>query len=911
MSPAPRALGRLMGGAVRRPVLVAALAGLLALAGGLLAVATLHPQTSPDTLIGRSTPEYRASADYARRFGEDAVYVLVREPVTQLTLTSDLLRMISLEGCLSGTPPPPGTALRGGPAGPCAKLAALRPAKVVIGPGTFVNESVSQIQDQFSAQRAASAAQERRAAAVARKLAKAQGASAARQDTYAKAAAQAVANEFKLTTARLALRYKITALPQVNDPRFVAGLVFDPAKPPGTPKRRFAYLFPSPDAGLIQVRLRPDLTPGGRREAIGVIRAAVRMPDWRLPNGRGTYVVTGAPVVVADLTDTITSSIALLFGAALLVMGLVLATVFRTRRRLVPLVVAVAAAAITFGVLALVGRALTIATVAALPVLIGLAVDYAIQLQARIAERRRAGDELADAVAAVARAGAPTVLTAATATAAGFLVLALSPVPMVRDFAVLMVAGIAIAFGLALTLGPALLALGAPRPARALPGRRAREAIVASARGAGELVRASAAARRVRSAGRRGARGAVLLAVRRPGRVLGVAAALGVLGWGLGTQARVESDLQRLVPRDLAAVSDLRVLQEATGVGGEVDVVVASDALTQPATFRWMADYQRRVLRRAGYSAVRGCGRADLCPALALPDLFTRSTTRTEAGIDAVLDAVPSYFSQSVITPDRTVASLAFGIRLASVAEQARVIAMMRAELDPPPGVTVRLAGLPVLTAAANAKASSPWRRAELLLAGLAAVALVLLLALRSARRALVPLIPIALATGWSGLVLVVLRIDLNPMSVTLGALVVAVSTEFSVLLAERYRAERVAGHEGRDALRRTYRSTGAAVAASGLTALAGFGVLVLSDIRMLRDFGAVTVIDLAVSLAGVLVVLPAVLALDERGAFTAPLARLRRRGRRVRDPSRAAPLTAAAGASVEESPAAREPAPA
>jgi hypothetical protein len=66
-------------------------------------------------------------------------------------------------------------------------------------------------------------------------------------------------------------------------------------------------------------------------------------------------------------------------------------------------------------------------------------------------------------------------------------------------------------------------------------------------------------------------------------------------------------------------------------------------------------------------------------------------------------------------------------------------------------------------------------------------------------------------------------------------------------------------------ALRRSYRRTGAAVTASGLTAIAGFGVLVLSDIRMLRDFGFVTLIDLSVSLVGVLVALPATVVLAER----------------------------------------------
>jgi len=148
---------------------------------------------------------------------------------------------------------------------------------------------------------------------------------------------------------------------------------------------------------------------------------------------------------------------------------------------------------------------------------------------------------------------------------------------------------------------------------------------------------------------------------------------------------------------------------------------------------------------------------------------------------------------------------------------------------------------------------------------GLVAVGLVLLAILRTAERALVPLVPIALATGWSSLILFATRIPLNPMSATLGALVIAISTEFSVLLSERFRAERRAGLEPADALVRTYRFTGSAVLASGITAIAGFGVLTLSSITMLRDFGLVTLIDLSVSLAGVLLVLPSALAWSER----------------------------------------------
>ena len=74
---------------------------------------------------------------------------------------------------------------------------------------------------------------------------------------------------------------------------------------------------------------------------------------------------------------------------------------------------------------------------------------------------------------------------------------------------------------------------------------------------------------------------------------------------------------------------------------------------------------------------------------------------------------------------------------------------------------------------------------------------------------------------------------------------------------------------------------------ASGITAIAGFGVLMLSSIPMLRDFGLVTVIDLAVSLGGVLVVLPAALRAAEGGALVGRAGELARRlgsrGQRLR----------------------------
>jgi hypothetical protein len=862
----PRILAAAMGTAARRPLAVGLLVTVLALAGAALAL-RLSPTTATDTLVGRSSASWQATEREHRLFGEDAVYVLVRGPVSKLVLTSDLERLISLEGCLGGNPPAKAQ-VKGGKDGPCARLAKTKPAKVVFGPGTFINEAVLQIGDQYDAQLKKIQSDVQSQYSAAYKLAIGKGYSKARARKVAGQVRDlAIQQSFK-DAIQLALKYGVLKAPQVNDPGFVSQLVFAAGKKAGTPKARFAYLFPNANSALVQVRLKPGLSDAQRKDAIAQVRAATRMPDFRLVSG-GRYVVTGAPVVLTDLTTSVTDAIVVLLIASLVVMALVLALVFPARRRLLPLVVALAAVAITFGTLSLLGASLTMASVGVVPVLIGLAVDYAIQLHSRIEERAgpdASRQEMVAAVGHVARTGAPTVAIAATATAAGFLVLALSPVPMVRGFGLLLVLGIGIGLITAVTLGTA--ALVALTGGRRMPGPLAAAGALVgpAARGAGELVRDNPVARFV---GRRGraVRGAALgAASRRPARVLLVGLAIAVVGWGVDTQTRVESDVTKLVPQNLQALSDLQELQNSTSVGGQIDVLVHSDRLTDPAVLNWMTSYQAGLLKHFGYSEKRGCGKAELCPAFSLPDLFGdgQGGIKSQAAVDELLDVVPAYFSQGVLTADRTTATMAFGIRLMPLDRQKQVLDRMRADLHPPRGVEAQLAGLPVLAADANAAVSSSWRRFATLVAGLLAVGLVLLLAFRSWRRALVPLVPIALATGWSALVLFVIRIPLNPMSVTLGALVIAISTEFSVLLSERYRSERLDGLDPAAALERTYRSTGAAVLASGITAIAGFAVLALSDIRMLRDFGAVTVVDLTVSLLGVLLVLPSALVLGE-----------------------------------------------
>jgi uncharacterized protein len=795
-----RPFGAIAAWSVRHARAVLAVAGIVAIAAA-VAATQVDTDAGLSTLVGKGDPTYEATQRVRAEFGEEPVVVLVKGSLPKLLLGKDLLKLLRLEGCLSGKVPKGAKPLPGA----CEEIAEMEPVSFLAGPATFLNEAVVQIDEQLE------------------RLAK-----------------NLPAERFNEYLLEVASKYGITSVPSIENEEFVATVVFDLAKARGTPKARLAYLFPNSHSAQIVIRLAPDLSESERRRAIGLIEDAVAETTPRKACGSegkaepcfvlqgGEYVVTGAPVVVDAIARALKDALLLLFGVAIVVMAIVLVLAFRSRLRLLPLALALASAALVFGLLDVVGGSLTMASVAVLPILIGLAVDYAIQFQARLDEVESTGASGGEAARTAANLSGPTIATACLATAAGFLVLLLSPTPMVRGFGVLLFAGVLLAFGLVMTAGFAALGLrGAPREPRALREIRPLAALVD-------------------------------LSVSRPILVLAVGVVLAAVGWGVGTQIDTVSEVRQLAPHNLRQVENLNTFEDATGTTGDLEVLVEAPDLTDPATIEWMAGFKRRVLKED-----------DVTAGPALSDFLTRGGKVTKSGIEATLAAMSAYSLRQVapLGPNGKVghrALIGFGIKSQTLAEQEALLDSVRAQIgDPPPGVKVSLTGLPVIATEAGSDLSSS--RYWLALAGLGAVALVLLVLLRSFRRALVPLLPTVLATGWASLLIWLTGIPLNPMSAALGALTIAIATEFAVILSGRFEQERSIGFDVAAALRRAYARTGAAVVASGLTAIAGFAVLIASDIRMLRDFGAVTVIDLAAALLGVIVILPATLVLLER----------------------------------------------
>jgi uncharacterized protein len=247
----------------------------------------------------------------------------------------------------------------------------------------------------------------------------------------------------------------------------------------------------------------------------------------------------------------------------------------------------------------------------------------------------------------------------------------------------------------------------------------------------------------------------------------------------------------------------------------------------------------------------------------------------------------PDDASRALVAPDGTAASLVFPIAPVSLSERERLLDDLAADLEgdlaPPPGVTATPAGLAVVgVELVNGLEAG---RQTLTVIALGLVLVWLVVAQRRVTRAVLVLIPVAAAVGLSSLAVAALGIELTPLTTVAGRSSSPSAPEFSVLVLARYVEERGRGRNPAQAVHEGVPQIGRAFIASGLTLIAGFGVLAFSPRPLLRDFGIVVALAVLFALASTLVQLPPLLVwADERRWL---------RGFRPEAPSPAEPVTA------------------
>lgn len=808
--------------AVSRKPWLTLTAGVLIAIAAIISTIGLPSQPVTDALFNHDSTAYKQTAQANKEFGDDPVVVVAKGRLLETVSADNLRKLNILEQCLAGKT----IGGRGEFFRTCKQIADLHPTQLTAGPGSFLTQAVDGITKVYQRQ-------------------------LDRLNNLPEGAhgLQVVVRQQLLDlAAQVASKYGLVGPPSLKDANFVNKVVFGLGNSRKGPKAKLSYLFPNDQTAQIVVRLRSDLTDSERSRTIDLFRKAVEDPAVNLKGS--TYVMSGSPVLLDGLSETLINSVIILAAIALVLMALALVVVFGSTWRLLPLGMALAAAAITLGLLRLFGGSVSLAAVGVLPILIGLAVDYAVQIQARYDEvDSRLGP--VDAARIAATEGLPMIATACLATAFGFSALIFSALPLVSDFGFLLAAGVLICLVVVFLLGFAALALRGPgKPA----GARIKRVFFF------DWIR-------------RGVESMIALSVVAPGRVLIVSLVVAACGWAASTQATTEADVNQVLPSRAGAVKDFNDVEDSTGFAGEIDMIVRGDDVTSPEVVNWMRVVRSDALREAGYTPLLpDCQSAELCPGPSIPDFIAGGGSGvTSKQNRQALSALPPDELKGIVAggiklnEPATVAKIPLAIRTDAVDHQDQLIDDLKSTIansrggeGPPDGVTVEVTGLPVVVSSAVDELASS--RFLLIGAGILAVALILLLIYRDVKRVLVPLVPILIAGGWSAMIVSALDLKLNPLSSVLAVLVTAIATEFSVILAARYYQERETGKTVGTALRGAYGSTGMAIAASGVTAIAGFVSLGFSDIPMLRDFGLIAVVDLSVALLGVALVLPAAL---------------------------------------------------
>lgn len=608
----------------------------------------------------------------------------------------------------------------------------------------------------------------------------------------------------------------LTFFPPTTPTGTVRSLVYSPG---GQPRTQFAALLPNGHA-LVIVRTTGGLTVDQQRLASDRIMAVVQRSG--LPKGT---VVAGNARLIGDITKSITKDMTITGGIAIVLMIGVLYLVFPVRRRLLALPVALVGVVWTFGATGALNVPLTLVTMAGLPVLIGLGVDFAIQFHNRYEEELHRGQRPEQGlIASVIHIG-PAVGIAVVASTLGFITLLLSHVPAVRDFGVLLAIGVIALYLIGLFgLNALLFRFDRPRDSRGRKERPLRKHTLANTLSAISST-----------------------SIRRGPLLVAVSLLLAVGGFAVDARLPIQTDIEKLIPADTPGVIALNQARALVGTTNNLPLLVTARDVTDPRVVTWMSDFQQRVLR----------DHDQVISAVSLASvLLPRSGEVPSAEvISRTLGGMPSDIRSSLVTDDHTGAALVFNVIHMPIAEVNTLVNEIIAEAHPVQGVTIVPGG--TLTLAGAAIGAITQRRAAIAVIGFSAVFIGLLLIYRNWRKAIAPVLPVILVTGWSSGVMWLLGIQLNPLTAVMSALIIGIGTEFGVLLLERYWEERSRGVAPTRAINQAVARVGQAVTASALTVAAGFGALLASSFPALREFSAVIVIDVLLALVATLIVIP------------------------------------------------------
>ncbi|AKB80325.1 transporter, RND superfamily [Methanosarcina horonobensis HB-1 = JCM 15518] len=563
-------------------------------------------------------------------------------------------------------------------------------------------------------------------------------------------------------------------------------------------------------------------------------------------------IVTGDPAFSISMNYEMNSSMGILLGLSAIFMLIVLLIVFKhVRWCILPLPVVLLGIVYTFGAMGYIGISMSMVTMSAFPILIGVGIDYAIQFHNRLEEEMVDKGNKSRAVIETIKHTGPAVLIALVMTALGFFSLFTSTVPMIQDFGKLLLIGIAMCYLASIFVGVVILSIfdsySDRNPLNKItkkikpsnPEKKKKpEGESESDRLIGKVLQKT-----------------TILTIKYDVIVLGIACLLCFGGLYLDQSVPIQTDVQTFVPQDMPALVDLSHMGDVMGGTDELNLIIKVEDTASPDVLKWIEQFSEHGVASNShiYSASSIVDLVKEYNGGVIPD--------TSQEIENIYSEIPEaqkdryIYGKNMLLLNFNIGNAVADIKVTGIKELTNIVEEDMQWMPAPPGTAVTITGnnvvfIEVITALTSGRVAMTFLGLVLVLIGLFVV-------YRDWVKALVPVIPMVIVIGWSGGVMSLLNISYTPLTATLGALILGVGSEYAILMMERYFEEKDKGLHPMEAINMASSKIGSAIVASGATTVFGFMALLASPFPMISDFGMVTVIDIVLALLATFVVFP------------------------------------------------------
>jgi hydrophobe/amphiphile efflux-3 (HAE3) family protein len=627
------------------------------------------------------------------------------------------------------------------------------------------------------------------------------------------------------------------------------------------------FITPDHKAALIMLKEGPNITE--KQE----VRLGSDLQDFFHSNlGRvpGVKVsISGDATLARDFNAHIRNKTLLLFVIALILVVLTLFVAFkRLSDTFLPIAVMLLGVVWTFGFTGWVGIEYSVAVIAVMPLLLGLALTFVVPFMARYYEDAEEARPRRGAVGTALIAVGVAIFLAAITNFFGFLVFGFSILPALRDFGMVCAVGNMFVFILAVTMLPAVMDVrerASEKRARAADEKKARYFDGLSLRKSrGVFTRAT---NRVLSA-------FTNLSVAHAVPMIIIFAVLIFAGFAQVRSLNTDSDLRKLVPASLPGMSADFELEKYFG-GHQQDVVEVTGDVLSPGALKAMSDLENSVVNTPATGGKTDLytqeGAMGLQDALAAANGGKLPATREEA-VAAVKTAQENggYVVGGLLSADNSAALVTFNasgaLSTAVVDKKMDVLKENCEKYLVPVGLQYQLGGITPLTKdmTRNIIPTETWSS----MLSLVLCALVLVIIFRSLPYGLitltVALAGIAAEIGF----LRIMNWPLDIMTSLVSALVIGVGVNFGILFTYRYIQEMRDGKQGPgDAISSTMNNLGRANVIAAVTTVAAFVIVMFSGIVPLRRFGGVTAVAITICMVTSLTLMPALLYLMSKRA--------------------------------------------